>query len=821
MSKILMALMVASLPLAGGDLWSGFVNPPDDCRIMMRWWWFGLGVTKPEIERELKVMKDAGIGGVEIQPVYPLALDDPKQNFSNDPYLSSAFLDNLKFAAETARELGLRVDITLGSGWPYGGPSTPITEASARLRIERSAREPAMEHGESLIASFPDQGDQRLYFIASRTGQQVKRAALGAEGYVLNHYDRTAIEHHLQNVGEKLMSAFGDNPPYAVFSDSLEVYGADWTDDLLTEFEKRRGYDLTPHLPALVNDSPDSGKIRHDWGQTLTELAEERYLTPIRDWAHTHHTLFRSQTYGEPPVILSSNKLVDLAEGEAGPRWRTFNTARWAASANHIYGQTVTSTETWTWLHAPSFRATPLDMKAEADLHFIEGVNQLIGHGWPYSPPEAGNPGWRFYAAAALNDHNPWFQVMPDIARYLQRVSFLMRQGKPVNDIAIYLPTHDAWANFTPGHTSVDRQMETLLGGILIPQILNAGYNFDYVDDRALTQPSLSYRILILPGVRSIPAETVEFLKQFVAKGGIVITTRREIPEIGAKFVAKEETLGNTLRELLPADLKVSPEAAPAIGFAHRETAQESIYFVANTSNHSIETAAEFRVKARKGEWWDAFTCERMAMDPLKLKLAPYESRILVFTDKARSAAPAPALRKELLDLSEDWEVTFDGPPQEMKTLHSWTDDPAKKFYSGHATYSKTFLWSGTNKNIWLNFGEGRPVEAPAGNAPGMRALLESPVRESALVYVNGRLAGSVWHPPYELEISQSLKPGANELRIEVANLAINEMAGKSLPTYRLLNLRYGERFTPQGFENLTELPAGLLGPIRLEAAAK
>src|SRR5438270_11286657 len=107
----------------------------------------------------------------------------------------------------------------------------------------------------------------------------------------------------------------------------------------------------------------------------------------------------------------------------------------------------MTSTETWTWLHAPSFRATPLDIKAEADLHFIEGINQLIGHGWQYSPPTAGEPGWRFYAAAAFNDHNLWFSVMPEFMQYLQRLSYLIRQGSPAIAVAIYLPTDDVWAH--------------------------------------------------------------------------------------------------------------------------------------------------------------------------------------------------------------------------------------------------------------------------------------------------------------------------------------------------------------------------------------
>ncbi|MGH9663137.1 MAG: glycosyl hydrolase, partial [Bryobacteraceae bacterium] len=501
----------------------------------------------------------------EVQPVYPLGLDDPARGFRNLPYLSAGFLDALGFAARTAHELGLRMDITLASGWPYGGPHIPVAEASARLRCDRvaapegarSLAAPDMENGEKLLAVFLARGDRShfpaqgieqihtiergrlqlpagldgphvvLFFIASRTGQMVKRPAVGAEGFVLNHYSLPAIATHLATVGDRLIEACGPNPPYAVFSDSLEVYGADWTDDFLDQFHKRRGYDLTPYLPALVGDIGEKTSfIRHDWGQTLTELAGERYLTPIREWAHRHGTRFRSQTYGTPPVSLSSNALVDLPEGE-GPQWRSFSATRWASSASHLYGRPVTSSETWTWLHSPAFRATPLDMKAEADLHFLEGINQLIGHGWPYSPPEAGEPGWRFYAAAVFNNHNPWWLVMPEITKYLQRVSFALRQGKPANDVAIYLPTDDAWAKFTAGRVSVNGLMQTLLGPDLIPAVLDAGYDFDFIDDGAIAQSGIHHRVLILPGVERIPLSTYRRLEAFLREGGIVLATRR------------------------------------------------------------------------------------------------------------------------------------------------------------------------------------------------------------------------------------------------------------------------------------------------------
>ena len=194
-------------------------------------------------------------------------------------------------------------------------------------------------------------------------------------------------------------------------------------------------------------------------GKTLTELVDENYLSQVNSWARAHQTKFRSQTYGEPAVSLSSQRLVELAEGE-GPHWRAFSTLRWATSANHLFHKNVTSAETFTWLHSPAFRATPLDMKSEVDLHFLIGVNQVIGHGWPYSPPQVGEPGWSLYAAAVFNDHNPWHPVMPDVTRYIERTSFLLRQGQPANQVALLLPTDDAWARFSPGKVSVTAEMD-------------------------------------------------------------------------------------------------------------------------------------------------------------------------------------------------------------------------------------------------------------------------------------------------------------------------------------------------------------------------
>jgi hypothetical protein len=865
------------------ELHRGFEHPPDDARIMMRWWWFGSAVKKPELERELKQMKEGGIGGVEIQPVYPLSMDDTEKGIRNLPYLSSDFLDAVRFTSDKAHELGMRVDITLGSGWPYGGVYVPANHAASRLRWQRVRVNetthriplPYLTEGEQLIsvygvdsASKPGgevhgihdgavwlaqdhKWHELWFFIASRTGQMVKRPSVNAEGFVLDHYDLSATQTHLKLIGERLMQAFNTHRPYSVFCDSLEVYGADWTNDFLQEFQKRRGYDLKPHLPALVSEMGDETRgVRHDWGKTLTELADEHFITPIHDWAKSHETLFRIQAYGMPPATISSYSLADLAEGE-GPQWKILRASRWASSASHLYGRTVTSSETWTWLHSPVFAATPLDMKAEADMHFLQGINQLIGHGWPYSPETAGYPGWRFYAAAVLSDKNPWWIVMPDLTRYLQRVSYLMRQGKPANDVALYMPDSDAWSHFTPGRVSLIDTLRERIGPDIVARILEAGYNLDFFDDQALGVLQDRYRMIILPNVESIPLATLKKFEQFAQSGGIVVATGRRpsiAPGLNATPAEHEEVraiaqrlfeaghfvkdenkeLGETLARLLQPDLKLSP-VVPEIGFVHRKMSDAEIYFVANTGNVPQSVKASFRVDGLTPELWDPMTGKTSALTvsgrekgvtTVQLSFEPYGSRVLVFSTRVPAAPPeAEPTALAILDVSTGWQVTFGerGQPIPMDRLRSWTENEDTRFYSGIATYEKTVTVPPdlSLKNAALDFGEGKPV-APTHLSNGVRAWLDAPVREAAVVYVNGQRAGSVWMPPYVVDVTGLLKPGENKVRVVAANLALNALAGQTLPDYHLLNLRYGVRFEAQDMDKVKAQASGLLGPIRL-----
>jgi hypothetical protein len=162
-------------------------------------------------------------------------------------------------------------------------------------------------------------------------------------------------------------------------------------------------------------------------------------------------------------------------------------------------------------------------MKAEADRMFLLGVNQIVGHGYPYSPAAAGEPGWSLYAAAAFNAHNPWFPVMPDVTRYLQRMSWLLRQGKPANDIAILLPEDDAQAAFTLGHVSVTDEMRKRISPELMAAILDAGYNIDYIDAATIDKLGvIPYPVLILPPTDRIPLSTYKKIESYAANKSVI-----------------------------------------------------------------------------------------------------------------------------------------------------------------------------------------------------------------------------------------------------------------------------------------------------------
>lgn len=888
------AAMVAQAQMPLSQLEKTFQAPPANARPMVRWWWFGPAVIKPEILREEQQMKAGGFGGFVIHYDYPMALDDPQTGFRNLPFLSPEFLNDVTYTNQQAHRLGLRAGLALASGWPYGGPNTPITQAAANIRQqitllrpgEASVAIPALENGESLLAAFlgpaspqnsqasaqtllpaPSADATRLmlpahlpaddgavyWYIQGRTGQQVKRAALDANGFVLDHFSHDAVQNDLNTVADKLIDAFGDDPPDSVFSDSLEVFGADWTPKFPEEFRNLRGYSIIPYIPDLFTPHPDAKAlaVRHDWGLTLTELIDKNYLTQINDWANAHHTRFRSQTYGYPAVSMSSNSLVDLPEGE-GPQWRQFSFMRWVSSAGHIYGRPIISSETFTWLHSPAFRATPLDMEEEANRFFLEGSNQIYCHGWPYSPPSAGEPGWSFYAAAVFNAHNPWWIVMPDVTSYLQRVSWILRQGEPANRVALYLPEDDAWAAFVPGKASITGVMSRWITPSLTQAIENAGYNFDYIDAAAIKAHGIPYPVLILPNVDRISPATLASIEQYAKSGGKVIAVGRipahapgflhyaqisaqillashaffDHPDAHVRYLPSVNELGAALHQMTPPSMQLMP-AAPLVGFIRRKLPNADIYFIANTSNIAVHTMAWLRSRYHSGTWLNPYNGHASTAYSYNgawpLHLPPYGSAILLLhPGPMQNRLLSPASMQQVANLGHNWTVDFSSLhlQQKMQSLTSWTNSPQTRYYSGVAVYRRSFNLSTSQLRpgqLYLSFGTAQPIPRPAHPLHmGTEAWLNPPIQVAAVVFINGQHAGDLWHPPYRLDITNLLKPGVNQIEVRVANTAMNEMAGKSLPSYRLLWMRFGHRFEPQQMNLVQMLPSGLIGNVTL-----
>jgi hypothetical protein len=909
-------------------LQAGFAAPPPDTRPMLRWWWYGPAVVKSQLEQEMNLMKAGGFAGFEVQPTYPLALDGQYPDLKNFKFLSPEFFDLLGFASAKAKDIGLRMDLTLGSGWPYGGPmftraeaaqsirsagSVPIVAGATTVTAPEATGRRAVPHapvvaallgpiadaapGASAYLPLPLVGrDAQLpadlhgatqvqFFTYAEAGlMQVKRAAYGAEGFVVDHYSPAAIEKFIADIAQPEIAACGPNPPYSIFCDSLEVAGEGWTPDFPAEFQRRRGYDLIPLLPALFDAQfPHAAEIRGDYGRTVAEVFDDVFADRFKKLASDDHSRFRLQAYGTPPTTLSTYSHADIGEGESHD-WRTLSGTRWASSANHLLGRPVTSSEAFTWLHSPVFAAAPIDLKAESNLQFLNGVNQLLCHGWPYNPPGVEYPGWRFYAAAVFNDKNPWWLVMPDITRYLAATSFMLRQGTPANDIALYLPEEDAFTEMTPTNLQmVGAGGNGLLNphvASVIPPILDAGYNFDLIDSGILAEHGkvsggalafgdLSYRIVVLPNLTRISLAALQALDAFASGGGLLIATGHPpsvapgyLASAGDQALVREITgrlftgpaakgivvpvaqLGATLMRLAPPDVALH-EPQPSLGFIHRHTADAEVYFLANTANLPVATSALFRVSGRKAEWWDAATGRITAATSAKaaggstqvaIDLPPFGAEFLVFSTPStfgdRAPAPPGPGESSTIDLNGEWTLTFanasgepDPAPAQVTTLASWSEQPATKYFSGVGTYEQEVdvpaAALGPNRQQELDFGSGAPV-IPVGRAMGVRANFQPPIGDAAVVYVNGQRAGALWAPPYRVSITGLLHAGANQIRVAVANRAINFMADTAhhpLPDYRALNANPelgGNRFQPQDMGRIQVAPSGLLGPVRL-----
>ncbi|MGW8482617.1 glycosyl hydrolase [Microbacterium sp. NPDC055903] len=828
------------------ELSAGFASPPDDARPMMRWWWFGPRVERADLLADLDAMRAAGIGGVELSVVYPLSDD-------SDRYLSTSFLADARFAAEAAAERGMRFDLTLGSGWSFGGHHITDETAARKLSWDRrdigiaaadipvvtawpgdrfvaayvgdgSIQEPPEEYTfvpvVNDILRIPEGKGPRLLLLctARLTGQQVKRAAVGAEGPVLDHFNKAAAEAHIAAVCDPLLDAVPAELLGSVFCDSLEAYAADWTPEVLEAFLAKHGYDPLPELHHLHTGSSSGGGLRADYYAVLTELYEQNFVVPLRTWAAKRGVAFRIQGYGEPPAGISSYRFADAFEGE-GWGWRELTQTRWATSAAHLYDRDVVSSETWTWIHSPSFRASPMDLRGEAHEHILAGINQFIGHGWPHSPSSAPGKGWMLYAAGAFDTRNPWSPALPGLMAYLHRLSWLMRQGRHIADVGVYTSPRAVGAMLRSGEPSelnLWRSTKDFVGDALTGALREGGFDYDAWDDDAVLPALDRYRALVLPRGSIVPDQVAARLSARIAKGGIVLAIGAAPANVPRATVVEDETaLTGRLIELLGgADAATDAED---VGIVHRSIDDVEVYFVANTGAEEVLTRLRTRTPFGDAHRWDAATGTTRAIaaddSGIPLHLEPYAATVIVttpvaVTESAAEVSPtgSNAVRIEL----PAWSVRFlgddDAVPVELP--HVWELD-GRADYSGSAEYATVIAFDEQPPaDLVLDLGHCIPHAAGDHDEIGIRGrsfrvAIAPPIGEIAEVFVNGRLAGVVWGTPYRLAVGALLHVGENTIVLRVSNTGGNAVAADPhvVADAEATTATFGRRFRMQDFD--------------------
>ncbi len=261
--------------------------------------------------------------------------------------------------------------------------------------------------------------------------QQVKRAAPGGEGNVLDPFSVPALDHYLRRFDQAFADYHG-LMPRSQFQDSYEYYNADWSPDFFTQFEQRRGYDLRTQLPAFFGEGPaggDRARVRGDYRETLSEL-HQAYVQRWTAWSHAHGSLSREQAHGAPANLVDVYATADIPETEifGSVDESAILMNKFSSSAAHVAGRKFASSESFTWL-TNHFEATLSQVKQAADYLFLSGVNHIFFHGIPYSPAAAPWPGWQFYAAVNFGPEGGLWHDLPGFTAYVTRCQSILQSG--------------------------------------------------------------------------------------------------------------------------------------------------------------------------------------------------------------------------------------------------------------------------------------------------------------------------------------------------------------------------------------------------------
>ncbi len=571
------------------------------------WWWLGNAVDEPNLTALLTDFKQIGLGGLKICPIYGVRGKEDK--FIQ--FLSPTWMKMLAYTTDQAKKLDLGIDMSTGTGWPFGGPQVTEKTASMKVLLERYNPDPDQRlfltaipkdpkaklacliavSGDGRRIDLTDQaqdgkiqwqvpeGSWTVYELSVRCPiQRVKRAAPGGEGYVVDPYSVAALDSYLSEF-DKPFSEFKGILPRAHFHDSFEYFDANWTPDFFNEFKKRRGYDLRDHIEAFFGDSSSEivARVKSDYRETISDL-HIAYIQRWAQWCRRYGSRCRNQAHGAPANLIDLYAAADIPETEIFrfPDFRQIPMLKLASSAAHISGRTLASSESFTWLRE-HFNASLTDIKTAADLLLLSGINHIFFHGIPYSPTNAAWPGWQFYASVNFGPGGGLWHDLPDFNAYIARCQSILQSGRPDNDVLLYLPVYDFWN--TPDGILLPFRVHNYdqwLNGSGFEEaammLWNKGYAFDMVSDQFLARAQVqdgrillggnAYTTLVIPGCRVMPVQTLENLMRLIREGATVLFSSSlpsDVPGMADLDRRREE-----FRKLLDA-VSFGPEDPPSV----------------------------------------------------------------------------------------------------------------------------------------------------------------------------------------------------------------------------------------------------------------
>ena len=729
----------------------------------------------------------------------------------------------------------------------------------------------------------------------SLTGAMNRPATPAGSGYEVDKLSAKDVAQYFHGYTDPIRRALGDLTGTTwryMTMDSWEAGMQNWTDGMIAEFQRRRGYDPTPYLPVLagrvVENADVSDRFLWDFRRTLADMFAGDFYGTMESELQKLGMGIYSEASGValeiPEDTLLNKSHIDVPMGEfwvhaLHPESMYLVDVRGAASAAHVYGKPIVATESFT---GGGYEA-PYALKKIADFWFTQGVNRLVFHTSAQQPLDT-KPG-NTMVGTHINRNITWADEAAPVMTYFARVSYMLQQGTPVADLAYLLPegapsTMPFWGAGLVPAPPAGYDYDYLNTDILLHHTSVTADGRIHVDGSSLMPDGMTYRILVLPPTTQMTPEVIGKLHELVAAGATIVGPRPKAspslahyPDADTEVHTQATDLwgdtdgitdtqhafgkgmvytGLTLDEVLnrlndPPDFASSGSLESPPAWVHRRTGDADIYFIVNQADAPQHIDVRLRSSGKDIQIWRPMTGEmeesggsassgstlmpdrsgnrRPGIEPaayieqsgfttIPLDLSERES---VFVVLRNAALARPQIRVEestlstpLATITGPWTLGFPpnwGAPASIRLpeLVSWTanSDPGVKYFSGTATYSKN-------------------LHAPAAwFHPGQRFVLDlGKVRDIAEVDVNGKSVGMIWAPPYRVDVTSALKPGANRIEIKVTNEWTNRIVGdRKLPPDRRVLPPSGTP-PPRGgglfFGSREPVESGLLGSVTL-----